>query len=223
MTVAFGNRSLAISLSVALFATFLGVHSSANAQKADTTKSTSKSSDTETVDRSANQVKADYKGIVGLGLIGAELGLVIPTVCGLDETWSLIVFPILGAGGGAAAGYFLLEKGDGHPTAAVAVMTAGIALVIPAAVLTIWATSYRPEEEPTGKPSEFAVKVQAKRSSARQQAQAAGPGLVRWSPGRVFLGAPAITPAFYGASQSDKGFVLPARSEVKVALLSGRF
>ena len=42
-------------------------------------------------------VRADFKGMIGLGLIGGELGLVIPAVAGLNETWSMIVFPVVGA------------------------------------------------------------------------------------------------------------------------------
>jgi hypothetical protein len=210
--VAFSNRTSAIFLGVVLFLSLVGNTNHASAQ-------TSKGSDTSSVQK----VDADFKGTVGLGLIGAELGFVIPTVCGLRETWSLIVFPILGAGGGAAAGYFLLEKGAGHPTAAVAVLVTGMTLVIPAAVLTLWATMYRPEDEPSsGKPSELSVKVKAQRSDPRQMARAAGPGLIRWSPDGIFLGAPAITPTISGPTLA-KGLVLKPRSELRVALVSGRF
>ena len=55
---------------------------------------------------------ADFKGMIGLGLIGAELGFVVPALAGARDTWVYIVFPVLGAGGGAVAGYFLLEQGD---------------------------------------------------------------------------------------------------------------
>jgi hypothetical protein len=208
--VAFGNRTLVLLLSVLLVLAFLGP---SPAMAANTKKDTS----------SEQRVKADYKGMVGLGLIGAELGFVVPTALGLDKTWSLIVFPLVGAAGGAAAGYFLLEKGDGHPNAAIAVLVTGMTLVIPAAVLTVWATSYRPKDEPTKVPSEISVKVQASHSDAQQMARAAGSGLVRVSPDGVFLGAPAIVPTFGGLSKSDKGFVLQSRSELQVALVTGKF
>lgn len=202
----FGNRSLAIFLSAVFFLGFLTASGNANAQS------------------SSERVEADYKGMVGLGLIGAELGFVIPTVCGLDETWSLIVFPIVGAAGGAVGGYFLLEQGDGHPTAAVATLMAGMALVIPATVITVLATAYTPEDESDPKaPSELSLKVQARRPSAQQMARAAGPGLVRWSPDGVFLGAPAITPVISGPTTTAKGLVLQQRTELRVALVSGRF
>ncbi|HEX2678019.1 MAG TPA: hypothetical protein VHM19_15300, partial [Polyangiales bacterium] len=58
-------------------------------------------------------LKPDVKGTLGVGLIGAELGMVLPALAGMDDTWAFIVFPVIGAAGGAAAGYFGLEKG-GH-------------------------------------------------------------------------------------------------------------
>ena len=216
--MAFGNRSLSIFLSI-LFV--LAICAPPNSGSAQSSKS---SSSTSTDDSSKKEVGADFKGMVGLGLIGAELGFVIPTVAGLNETWSLIVFPVVGAAGGAVAGYFLLEKGDGHPTAAVATLVAGMALVIPAAVITVWATSYSPEDEPSeGIPSEMSLKVHTRRNSAQQLAMAAGTGLVRWSPDGVFVAPPAIAPVISGATTTSDGFVLPPRSELRVSLLSGRF
>ncbi|HTU61399.1 MAG TPA: hypothetical protein VMF89_23250, partial [Polyangiales bacterium] len=43
------------------------------------------------------QVEADFKGAVGLGLVGAELGAVIPALVGVEATWAYIVFPAVGA------------------------------------------------------------------------------------------------------------------------------
>jgi hypothetical protein len=55
-------------------------------------------------------VQATPKGTIGLGLVGAELGLIIPSVSGLSDAWALAVFPVVGAAGGALAGYFALDK-----------------------------------------------------------------------------------------------------------------
>ena len=44
------------------------------------------------------------KGTVGLGLIGAELGFAIPALIGVEEIWPYIVFPTVGAVGGAVGG-----------------------------------------------------------------------------------------------------------------------
>lgn len=91
------------------------------------------------------QITSGYKGVIGLGLFGAELGFSIPALAGMDQTWAYIVFPIVGAGAGATAGYFLLEGGSSELN--VAVLAIGMALVIPAMVITLSATAYDPNEE----------------------------------------------------------------------------
>jgi hypothetical protein len=160
-------------------------------------------------------LSADFKGMIGLGLIGAELGFVVPALAGARDTWVYIVFPVLGAGGGAVAGYFLLEQGDGHPEAAVAVLTAGMALVIPALVVTLAATAYEPEAE-----APSAAKATHRR--VRMLAQA-GPGLVRWSERGVVLAPPGVSagPTISRAEALRTGAT--RASSVRVALLSGVF
>ena len=91
------------------------------------------------------QITSGYKGVIGLGLFGAELGFSIPALAGMDQTWAYIVFPIVGAGAGATAGYFLLEGGSSELN--VAVLAIGMALVIPAMVITLSATAYDPNDE----------------------------------------------------------------------------
>ena len=46
------------------------------------------------------QVEATPKGTIGLGLIGAELGFVLPAAVGLDQTWAFVVFPLALGGAG---------------------------------------------------------------------------------------------------------------------------
>ncbi len=93
------------------------------------------------------EVATSYKGVVGLGLIGAELGFAVPALAGMDQTWAFIVFPAVGAAGGATAGYFLLE-GEGKSVGAnVALLATGLALVIPTMVVTLSATAYDPDDE----------------------------------------------------------------------------
>jgi hypothetical protein len=169
----------------------------------------------ETVDQTTNPIKPDFKGAVGLGLIGAELGFVVPALAGARDAWVYIVFPLLGAGGGAVAGYFLLEKGEGNPELAVAVLTTGMALAIPALVVTLAATSYEPEAE--------SPRVRREPPRLAQAAAAAGPGLVRWSERGVLLAPPAIGVAeTVDAREALRTGVARART-TQVALLSGVF
>ena len=93
-----------------------------------------------------SQVDADFKGMVGLGMIGAELGFAVPALAGLQETWSFIVFPVVGAAGGGLAGYFALEQSN-QVELSVASLALGMALIVPTMVITLSATSYDPEDE----------------------------------------------------------------------------
>lgn len=153
-------------------------------------------------------LSADFKGTVGGGLIGAELGFMLPALLGARDAWQFIVFPIVGAGAGAVAGYFALERGEGRPELAVAVLVTGMALVIPATVVTLAAVAYEPEDE---------IPLQRAARTARA-AVAAGPGLVRWSSEGLLLAPPALTVASLRAEGSARS----GRS-LRIPLLSGIF
>jgi len=158
----------------------------------------------ETTVREGTTIPADFKGMIGLGLIGAELGFVIPAVAGLHETWAFIVFPIAGAAGGAAAGYFLLEKGEGEPELAVVALTAGMALVIPSLIVTLSATAYEPEE-------------------ATQVADLQNPGLLRFSDRGVRLAPPAVSVVPGASERESLRTGASTEREVHVAVVSGKF
>ncbi|MFO0693112.1 MAG: hypothetical protein U0230_06135 [Polyangiales bacterium] len=156
------------------------------------------------------QVDATPKGTVGLGLIGAEIGLVVPALCGLDEVWSLITFPAVGGAGGAVAGYFLLDKPN-HTNASVAMLVTGIALVMPAAVLTAFGVDRHRGDE-----------FEQAAARARRVAMA-GPGAFRLSEGRLMLGMPGVSvlPTLTPNEMQRYGGV--AGNEVRFALFSGSF
>jgi hypothetical protein len=163
-----------------------------------------------------NQVEADFKGAVGLGLVGAELGAVIPAIAGLDATWAYIVFPVVGAAGGGIAGYFALDRTDKVELSVVA-LTAGMALILPALIATLQLTSYDDDDQPPPAPGTFARHLPNEKQRLRVQKQlAAGPGMLRMSEGRLALQAPglALLPGARGESPV---------SGVNVALMSGRF
>jgi len=159
-------------------------------------------------------LEPDFKGMVGLGLIGAELGFVVPALAGARDAWVYIVFPVLGAGGGAVAGYFLLEKGEGEPELAVAALTVGMALAIPAMVITLAATAYEPEAE---QPVSSAVPRKA------ALAAAAGPGLVRWSERGLLLAPPGIVAGHSVSAKEALRTGVRRDRELSVAVLSGVF
>ncbi|MGE0786144.1 MAG: hypothetical protein AB7S26_10675 [Sandaracinaceae bacterium] len=108
-----------------------------------------------------NQVGADGKGILAGGILGAEIGFMIPAIfvgAGVrefDEAWAFIVFPVAFAAGGAVAGYFALEDPTtmdaagmvtqrGFPEVAVALLAVSIALIVPTFVGVLALTAYNP-------------------------------------------------------------------------------
>lgn len=156
-------------------------------------------------------VDPDFKGAIGLGLIGAELGFVIPALAGARDAWAFIVFPVVGAGGGGVAGYFAIEKGTGSAELAVATLVTGMALIIPAMVVTLSSTAYDPDEE----------LPQAARSASA--ARAAPAALLRVEDATLRLGAPPVS--FDVGTDAREPRLPGARSEhaVRMSLVSGRF
>jgi hypothetical protein len=160
--------------------------------------------------QAGNPLPPDIKGMVGVGLLGGELGMVIPALAGAKDTWAYIVFPVVGAGGGAVAGYFLLEHGTGHPELAVASLAAGMALFIPSLVLTIAETRYEPDEN-----SEAAARTRA--------ANAAGPGLVRFTERGLLLAPPAVTVGSLVSADEALRTGAPRNRVTRASLVSGVF
>jgi len=148
-------------------------------------------------DNEPNPVDATPKGTIGLGLLGAELGVAIPALIGVKAGWAYLVFPIAGAAGGACAGYFLLDDPN-HTEAAVAFMIGGLTLVIPTLVLAVAATSYDPDDD-------------------IEQSASLGTGALRFDAGELSLAAPGV-----GVVQ-DSRVGKPHVSGVSVSLVSGRF
>jgi hypothetical protein len=165
-------------------------------------------------------VAADFKGAVGLGLVGAEIGAVVPALAGVDGAWAYVVFPAVGAAGGAVAGYFAIDR-PGHVELSVAALTVGMALVIPALVVTLWATAYDPDDAVDSGHARAGSPRRATTLSARAQKRiataSAGSGVVRLVDGQLGLAAPgvALVPSVQRGEMRLSG--------VSVSLLSGRF
>lgn len=167
------------------------------------------------------QVPPDFKAVVGLGLIGGELGLVIPAALGMRDAWAYAVFPALGAVGGGVAGYFLLEANN-QTDISIALLGVGMALVIPATLLTLSLSAYDPDDdiEPPAESARFNLKsARARREQARIRA---GGGLLRVADGGVWLGAPAVGPVASATSAGGTA-VRFGVSDFQLALVSGSF
>jgi len=158
------------------------------------------------------QVEADFKGAVGLGLVGAELGAVIPALVGVEATWAYIVFPVVGAAGGALGGYFALDNTDKVELSVIA-LTAGMALILPALIATLQLTAYDDDDQPPP-PGTFARKSRPAERVRRQLA--AGPGMLRVNEGKLALSTPGL--ALVPGTRGDH-----AISGLNVSLMSGQF
>ncbi|MGB0680668.1 MAG: hypothetical protein ACPGUV_13505 [Polyangiales bacterium] len=182
-----------------------------------------------------DQIDATPKGSVGLGLIGAEIGLVVPVAAGLKETWSLILFPALGAAGGATAGYFLIDRND-ESKLAVGMMATGLALVAPSLVLAAVLGAYNPaKDDSLAVGGATALSEESRRYlQAQRQKQAklhlrqarrlrAGPGLIKRGEQGWRLGTPGLhlRPEFSRREQQQ--YAVRSQSRLHVPVLSGVF
>ncbi|MBV9948331.1 MAG: hypothetical protein JOZ69_15880 [Myxococcales bacterium] len=101
-------------------------------------------------DARADNVSPTGKGITGGALLGAEAVTIVESVAGVRAGWAYVVGGLAGAAGGGVGGYFV-EKANGSSDgkAPMFMLAGGLALIIPAVVLTLNATRYLPEEGAT--------------------------------------------------------------------------
>jgi len=96
----------------------------------------------------AGEARADSKnmakGITGGVLVGAEVVLITEAALGVEPAWLYVVGGVAGAGGGAVAGYYIGKSVSPKPASFL--LAGGIALVIPALIGVISATSFQPPE-----------------------------------------------------------------------------
>ncbi|MDD5308456.1 MAG: hypothetical protein PHU25_14130 [Deltaproteobacteria bacterium] len=113
-------------------------------------------------------VEATGTGIAGGIIAGTEIPLLIEAAIGVKATWALVVFPILGAGGGAAGGYFLEQA---SPEGSVGLLVGSMALIIPTAVALTVSLAYSPEDE-AGVPDDASNAGKATFNTAPQSGEA---------------------------------------------------
>jgi hypothetical protein len=168
-----------------------------------------------------NDLSATPKGTIGLGLVGAELGLIIPSASGLNEIWALTVFPVVGAAGGALAGYFALDK-PGREKGSVAALVVGLAGVIPAVLVTV--KGVREERQNRWEPTPQ-IQLRTEKEQRAFEIAEAGPGLLRRSRSGLRVAAPGLS--FSRRAQEDAETArlggLRDRTEMRLSLASGVF
>jgi len=149
-----------------------------------------------------DDIKGNIAGTVGLGLLGAEVGLFLPPAFKLqDRWWAWVLFPTLGAAAGAVPAAILFDEGDPKPAVTISLLGAGMALVVPAIV--------------------GAVAFKNRRDNAEPDYQ--GGAVIRLGKSGSRWGIPAIgaAPVYSAAEQSRFG--LSQRTFLKLPLVSGSF
>ncbi|HEY3498702.1 MAG TPA: hypothetical protein VGK73_28620, partial [Polyangiaceae bacterium] len=90
-----------------------------------------------------NEASAKGKGIVGGGLLGAELVLAIEAAADVQSPWAYLGGGLAGAAAGAVGGYFV-EKDATSARASMLLLAGGLTLAIPTTVAVLAATAYEP-------------------------------------------------------------------------------
>lgn len=175
------------------------------------------------------QQESGFKGLFGLGILGAELGLVIPAAAGLDQWWALVVFPAIGAAGGALGGYYGLDRNN-QVEASTAILAISIALIVPSVVLTVALRSYDADDDDVEQvdgeaaPATPAAEAEASARRRSESIARAGSGLLRRSEYGLHLGMPGVAVSGRGPTTRDD-FLMGVRptTEVRISLFSGVF
>jgi hypothetical protein len=153
--------------------------------------------------RQGDTIAGDIAGTVGLGLLGAEVGLFLPPAFNLqDHWWAWVLFPAIGAAGGAVAGVFAFDEGSPEPAVTVSILGAGMLLAVPAVVGASALSSAR---------------------QGRNLDRVQNEGLLRFGKQGTRVGVPSISSASVFSANEQARFGLPQRTSMRMSLVSGRF
>jgi pyruvate/2-oxoglutarate dehydrogenase complex dihydrolipoamide acyltransferase (E2) component len=94
----------------------------------------------------ADDVSPKGKGIVGGALLGAEVVTIVESFAGVRNGWAYVGGAAGGAVAGGIGGYFVEQAAGTNGRVPVYMLAGGLALIIPAVVLTLNATRYMPDE-----------------------------------------------------------------------------
>lgn len=161
----------------------------------------------------AEEVSPKGKGITGGALLGAEVAVITEAIIGLENPWWYAAGVAGGAGGGAVGGYYI-EKG-GSAGLPVAMLVAGMALLIPTCIVYLDATdeSDMPVDSEPVPPA----------SQARLTPALAHAALVHAADGSVSLSVPSVEIYETSVSEELRSLGVTEHTEVNVALFGGTF
>ena len=134
-----------------------------------------------------NEISATGKGMVGGGLLGAEVIMLTEAAFGLKSSWAYAAGGLVGAGAGGYGGY-LIESSQSAKTS-VFLLAGALALVIPTTVAVLSVTAYDspadqtadsgPRDEHSGEPAltDPTVAPESARLSRRRPKKSTRPAL----------------------------------------------
>lgn len=195
-----------------------------------------------------NTVTSPGKGIVGGALLGAEVVMIPMGAAGLKPWWPYLVFGAVGAAGGAVGGW-AVEQNVAEAEPALYMLAGGLALIIPAVVLTLNATTKEdyedsqdpatlvttpnepgaePQTAPGQTPGDSSVTVQQPTSDARKvrkarPAQRPAGTLLELSSNELRFGVPAIQVGNVYSQEDLARFGLEQQTEVRVPVVGVAF
>lgn len=102
-------------------------------------------------DARADEVPPTAKGIVGGALLGAEVVTITEGLIGVKPAWAYLVGGGLGAAAGGVGGYFV-EQSVSDGVVPVAMLAGGLALVVPAIVISLNGMRYELDDNVRDKP-----------------------------------------------------------------------
>ena len=181
----------------------------------------------------ADEVSPSGKGIAGGILLGGEVVTITESLIGVRSGWAYLIGGGLGAVGGGLGG-FAVEQASANGQGATYMLAGGMALIIPALVLTLNATRYRPSENATedkpppglapadpGAPGGSAVSGPAAAPPPPPAPAAAPPptslldlSIPRETGLRMGVPVPDVRPMYTASEQRAYG--LPQRAEVRM-------
>lgn len=192
--------------------------------------------------RAEGPVVGDGKGIVGGALLGAEVVTIPMGLAGVEAWWPYVVFGGVGAVGGALGGYAVEQAGP-PAEAPLYMLAGGLALVIPALVVSLNATTfsdYEDEsdpsvEQPSGPPpvvppaeggASFQIQSDASRTqkrAPRAPATRRAATLVGVDGGSVFVGVPGVEVRPLYSVEEQVRFGVAQSTEVRVPVFAAHF
>ncbi len=184
------------------------------------------------------------KGIAGGALLGAELVVGVEAIAGVQQQWAYGAGLLVGAAAGGVGGYFIEQSADRKVP--LYMLAGGVALAIPAAIVALNATAYRPpadyqedtgpkdeppadapkraSEGPRAAPIHLASRTYVPPPTLQAPRRVAIPmSVVALQPEGVRVGVPAIElrPVYTATEQQKYG--VTQREEVRVPVFRATF